>query len=720
MIDNMKKLCTLFALLVTIVIGAKASGTTAKSIAAGDQYYGAYAEAKTNLSTNDWVSTSGSPGNSGSSYTAPSGWLEGGSGKPGYGYMNVQSGKTVTFTVTNITAVAILGAANNSTRTINLSVKESGTEVGEVATTTGNSIQVITYGTALDKTKTYSVTVSASDGNNAKFYQIRFTGAASGPTITQHPANAQYITGYAPAAMHVAATGTGTLTFMWFKCDDTNKTNPVALTDYTETTSYTPSTANAGTFYYFVRAKDDNGTTDSNVATITVSAAAAPTISVDGAPANAVVPGTEVTLTATITGNPTPTVKWFSNTTASTTGGTYTGVEGLTYTPSTATPGKYYYFAQAVNSEGDNTSEIQTIEVSTVSAANAFDYSEGKTIAQLEAAGWTFHSATGSPLSDSGEFVTLVSIFNNAGMTAPKVNSMNDNAIAFAKNSGAYAMYDLGETKTVAGISATLHGGSGSAVYQKIEYIGSDGETVKKTYVNKLDNGNWGATNVAKSEEVADVQYIKVYGARVSSGWTGDSKWMVMDNLSVSYVIPTETITPAKEYTTFSCTKALNFSEVEGLEAYAAVSAASGKVVMTKVTDIPANTGLVLKKTGTDDSYNVPVGTATSLGVDNKLVAATTATAVEAYDADNNVFNYILKNGEFHPATAGTLAAGKAYLHLDASAGQQGPVMEFDDAPTAVEAVQDVQEFNGSKVQKVIKNGQLFIGNYNVAGARVK
>ncbi|MBR4650524.1 MAG: chitobiase/beta-hexosaminidase C-terminal domain-containing protein [Prevotella sp.] len=182
--------------------------------------------------------------------------------------------------------------------------------------------------------------------------------------------------------------------------------------------------------------------------------------------------------------------------------------------------------------------------------------------------------------------------------------------------------------------------------------------------------------------------------------------------------IPTETITPAKEYTTFSCTKALNFSEVEGLEAYAAVSAASGKVVMTKVTDIPANTGLVLKKTGSAESYDVPEGTATSLGVDNKLVAATTATEVEAYNG-TTVFNYILKNGEFHPATAGTLAAGKAYLSLEASAGQQGLVMDFDDAPTAVEAVAEAK-VNVNVPVKVIKNGQLFIGNYNVAGARVK
>ena len=160
-------------LATTTLFGA---GTTPKSIDDGVQYFSAYAEAKTNLSSNDWVSTSGGPGNSGTSYSAPSGWLDGGSGKPGYGLMNVQSGKTITFTVTNITSVAILGAANNSSRSIILSVKTGGNEVGTAASTTGNSIQVLEYASELDKSKTYSITVSASDANNAKFYQIRFNG----------------------------------------------------------------------------------------------------------------------------------------------------------------------------------------------------------------------------------------------------------------------------------------------------------------------------------------------------------------------------------------------------------------------------------------------------------------------------------------------------------------------------------------------------------------
>lgn len=193
------------------------------------------------------------------------------------------------------------------------------------------------------------------------------------PEITTQPQSANYVTGYAATALHVAATSSGgDLSYQWYRCDDANKSNPSEISGATAA-SYAPSTTYAGTFYYFCVVRDDNGYTASNVATITVSAAAAPTISVSGAPVGDIATGTEVTLTATVTGNPAPTVKWFSNTNASTTGGTFTGETGETFSPSTATPGTYYYFAQAVNTEGNALSAVQTIVVKDQVATPTFD-----------------------------------------------------------------------------------------------------------------------------------------------------------------------------------------------------------------------------------------------------------------------------------------------------------------------------------------------------------
>ncbi len=187
---------------------------------------------------------------------------------------------------------------------------------------------------------------------------------ALAPTITAQPQGAAYVTGYAATAMHVTATASaGTLSYQWYRNTTATNTGGTLISGATDP-SYAPSTDVAGTFYYYCVVTDANGSTASAVATIVVAAASAPTINVSGAPAEPVKVGTAVTLTAEMTGVPAPTIKWFSNTTASTTGGTV--IEGATeetYSPSTETAGTYYYYAQAVNTEGNALSAVQTIVV---------------------------------------------------------------------------------------------------------------------------------------------------------------------------------------------------------------------------------------------------------------------------------------------------------------------------------------------------------------------
>ncbi len=202
------------------------------------------------------------------------------------------------------------------------------------------------------------------NGNTIKIYGIKVWLKALAPTITAQPQGAAYVTGYAAAAMHVAATASaGTLSYQWYRNTTATNTGGTPISGAT-TASYAPSTDVAGIFYYYCVVTDANGSTPSAVATITVSAASAPTINVSGAPTEPVKVGTAVTLTAEMTGVPAPTIKWFSNTTASTSGGTViTGATEETYSPSTETAGTYYYYAQAVNTEGNALSAVQTIVV---------------------------------------------------------------------------------------------------------------------------------------------------------------------------------------------------------------------------------------------------------------------------------------------------------------------------------------------------------------------
>lgn len=166
----------------------------------------------------------------------------------------------------------------------------------------------------------------------------------------------------------------------------------------------------------------------------------------------------------------------------------------------------------------------------------------------------------------------------------------------------------------------------------------------------------------------------------------------------VTVTYPVIAISPVKEFTTFCSTSPLDFSNVDGLEAYVVTGATSTTITLAKVTKVPAGTGLILKKTSSAASYNVPVGTATSLAETNKLVGVTANTAFAAG-------NYLLSNGKFVQGTAGTLAAGKAYL----------PAASI--SATARELLLD---FGGTTGIHQIEGAKMNVeGYFNLAGQRV-
>ena len=123
-------------------------------------------------------------------------------------------------------------------------------------------------------------------------------------------------------------------------------------------------------------------------------------------------------------------------------------------------------------------------------------------------------------------------------------------------------------------------------------------------------------------------------------------------------------LTPAKAYTTLTSADNLNFTGIDGLKAYIATSVSAGSVQMTQVNKVPAGTGLVLVKSS-GSSFNVPVfdGTGADDVDANKMVGSATSTTAVAAGA-----GYILSEGVFQPANAGTLPKGKAYLNIAVTA----------------------------------------------------
>lgn len=155
---------------------------------------------------------------------------------------------------------------------------------------------------------------------------------------------------------------------------------------------------------------------------------------------------------------------------------------------------------------------------------------------------------------------------------------------------------------------------------------------------------------------------------------------------------------------TFCSTHPLDFSGTEDIKAYivSAFKPSTGEVTLTRITDVPANTGIVVK--GDANNYTIPWGPGKTV-VANMLVGVTENTQLnkELNKVDGDYTNYILakKNNKlgFYAVTDGsTLSAGKAYLPLPTKqlpAGARQMTMIFDDETTGVQQIQSNVKSNG-------------------------
>ena len=192
---------------------------------------------------------------------------------------------------------------------------------------------------------------------------------------------------------------------------------------------------------------------------------------------------------------------------------------------------------------------------------------------------------------------------------------------------------------------------------------------------------------------------VRVYGQNGKSGWSGATRFRLA---KIDKAVPiSSTIGVATLYTPY----ALDFSEVDGLKAYTA-SVSGEEVVVTKVENVPANTGVILK--GAQGSYIVPVIASSSTEQGDLTGNATDATAYNAFVGFDIYVLAVNGSGDaqFQKATSGSVAAGKAFLKIS----DANPVKVFrivDGTATGVEApvVTEAEE-----EEEVL---------YNTAGVRV-
>ena len=127
-----------------------------------------------------------------------------------------------------------------------------------------------------------------------------------------------------------------------------------------------------------------------------------------------------------------------------------------------------------------------------------------------------------------------------------------------------------------------------------------------------------------------------------------------------------------------------------------------------------ANT--VYRTTATNGNVTVPETNLIKAATETANVksdASKTRYALLTYDADNYGLYKLNSTGV-------TMPAGRAYLEIDASSNNPASLdMQFDEA-TAISNVDANDNVKTVAPVKVIKNGKLYIGNYNVAGQLVK
>lgn len=285
-------------------------------------------------------------------------------------------------------------------------------------------------------------------------------------------------------------------------------------------------------------------------------------------------------------------------------------------------------------------------------------------------------STQGSSTAWTGNdnFATVEAAYQAGGAvklgTGSKVGSLTTQAVTFAGGQLAVTVQVKGWTTVEGDLEISIVGTNEKQTLSYSATMGTDFETVQAVFEDAPAN------------------------PQIMIATTG--KRCFIDALTVSAVKEVEpetetTITLGGAMATYCSPLDLDFSDVEGLRAYVATGYTHGCITLTRVTNVPAGTGLVL--VGDAGEFTVPVGDGQAVLM-NMLVG--TKTDITLNPTFGSKTNFILSNGSdgigFYACSGGTLAAGKAYLQLPTSLVQTAGVknfgLQFEDGevlPTEVE-----------------------------------
>lgn len=291
----------------------------------------------------------------------------------------------------------------------------------------------------------------------------------------------------------------------------------------------------------------------------------------------------------------------------------------------------------------------------------------------------------------------VVFYIEGENITGASVN--NNERSADTRNSNGAVGYAAGTAGENDLVITNLPAGKYKIVANVHTSTSAGGSTTIKLGANTfVANGAASSYNVESTSDEYTITEATDLVLQAGGGKTNALDYIYVIRTDVEYATITST-----GWATLYTPYALDFSGVAGLTAYTAV-VADNKVTLTEVTDVPANTGVVLK--GAAKTYTIPVIASSETAKGDLIGNASAATAYNAY-ADNTL--YMLKKvgekAQFVPVTSGSIAAGKAYLKIAAATARNLDVT-FADEATGIESVKSEE----IKVKSEV---------YNLKGQRV-
>ena len=209
---------------------------------------------------------------------------------------------------------------------------------------------------------------------------------AQTPAITSQPSGATVIVSTSYSLSVIASvTDGGELSYQWYNNTSASTTDGTSLGSGAMSMSYNPLTDTVGIYYYFVEVTNtipDNGDGGEKTATIRSEAVTltvnnkvnAQTPAITSQPVSAMIPLNalhSLSVSANVTDGGVLSYQWYSNISASNSGGTSLGSGAMSriYSPPTNEAGAFYYFVEITNTitnNGDGGNKIATVRSNAV------------------------------------------------------------------------------------------------------------------------------------------------------------------------------------------------------------------------------------------------------------------------------------------------------------------------------------------------------------------